>query len=107
MIGRGLSKILTEAAETYDIVILDAPPMLGFAEPLQIATAVDGVIVVARAGETNRKAVATVLGTLQRLRANVVGMVLNEMTGQISDSYYYYGYYGKYHRYYSPSNGDE
>ncbi|MGA2328662.1 MAG: polysaccharide biosynthesis tyrosine autokinase [Bryobacteraceae bacterium] len=107
LIGRGLSKILTEAAETYDIVILDAPPMLGFAEPLQIATAVDGVIVVARAGETNRKAVATVLGTLQRLRANVVGMVLNEMTGQISDSYYYYGYHGKYHRYYSPSNGTE
>ncbi|MGO9095601.1 MAG: GumC family protein [Bryobacteraceae bacterium] len=101
LIGRGLSKILEEAAASYDMVILDAPPMLGFAEPLQMATMADGVIVVARAGETNRKAVATVLGTLQRLRANLVGVVLNEMTGQISDSYNYYGYHGKYYRHYS------
>ena len=41
---------LDEAASEYNLVVLDAPPLLGFAEPLQMATAVDGVIVVARAG---------------------------------------------------------
>ena len=50
--------MLEEASLEYDLVILDAPPLLGFAEPLQMATAVDGVIVVARAGQTSRKAVA-------------------------------------------------
>jgi Mrp family chromosome partitioning ATPase len=39
-----------EAAREYDLVVLDAPPLLGFAEPLQMASLVDGVIVVARAG---------------------------------------------------------
>jgi hypothetical protein len=34
------------------------------------------------------------------VRANVVGLVLNEVTKDVSDSYYYYGYYGKYYRYY-------
>lgn len=92
LIGMGLSTILEEAAATYDLVILDAPPMLGSAEPLQLATVVDGVVVVARAGQTSRKAVASVLGTLQRLRANLVGLVLNDMTGQFSDGYKYYGY---------------
>jgi hypothetical protein len=30
-----------------------------------------------------------------------VGLVLNEVTRDMSDSYhYYYGYYGKYNRYY-------
>ena len=43
------------------------------------------------------------LNTLQRVRANVVGLVLNEVTKDVSDSYHYYGYYGyygKYHKYY-------
>ncbi len=92
LIGRGLSELLEEASTEYDLVILDAPPLLGFAEPLQMATAVDGVIVVARAGRTNRRAVASVLATLNRLRAKVVGLVLNEVHKELSDSYYYYNY---------------
>jgi Mrp family chromosome partitioning ATPase len=59
---------------------------------------VDGVIVVARAGRTNRRAVASVLAILNRLRAKVVGLVLNEVHKELSDSYYYYDYYRSYHR---------
>lgn len=90
--------MLEEASVEYDLVILDAPPLLGFAEPLQMASAVDGVIVVARAGRTSRRAVASVLATLHRLRAKVVGLVLNEVHKELSDSYYYYGYYRSYYR---------
>ncbi len=97
LIGRGLAELLEEASSEYDLVLLDAPPLLGFAEPLQMATAVDGVIVVARAGQTSRKAVASVLATLNRLRAKVVGLVLNEVHKELSDSYYYYGYYRSYY----------
>jgi capsular exopolysaccharide synthesis family protein len=97
LIGRGLAELLEEASSDYDLVLLDAPPLLGFAEPLQMATAVDGVLVVARAGQTSRKAVASVLATLNRLRAKVVGLVLNEVHKELSDSYYYYGYYRSYY----------
>jgi capsular exopolysaccharide synthesis family protein len=98
LVGRGLTEVLEEAAAEYDLVMLDAPPLLGFAEPLQMATAVDGVVVVARAGQTSRKAVASVLATLNRLRAKVVGVVLNEVHKELSDSYYYYGHYRSYYR---------
>lgn len=98
LVGRGLTEVLEEAASEYDLVILDAPPLLGFAEPLQMATAVDGVVVVAKAGQTSRKAVASVLATLNRLRAKVVGIVLNEVHKELSDSYYYYGYYRSYYK---------
>ncbi|HEY1759024.1 MAG TPA: polysaccharide biosynthesis tyrosine autokinase [Bryobacteraceae bacterium] len=98
LVGRGLTELLEEAASEYDLVVLDAPPLLGFAEPLQMATAADGVLVVARAGQTSRKAVATVLATLNRLRARVVGVVLNEVHKELSDSYSYYGYYRAYYR---------
>ncbi len=98
IVGRGLLDLLEEACAEYDLVILDAPPLLGFAEPLQMATSVDGVVVVTRAGETNRKAVAAVISTLTRLRANVMGIVLNQCHQELSDSYYYYSHYGKYYR---------
>jgi capsular exopolysaccharide synthesis family protein len=97
VVGKELAQLLDEAAQEFDLVILDAPPLLGFPEPLQMAAAVDGVIIVTRAGQTNRTAVATVLNTLARLRANVIGLVLNEVHREMSHSYYYYGHYGKYY----------
>ena len=88
---------MQEASLAYDLVVLDAPPLLGFSEPLQMASVVDGVLVVARAGKTSRKSVQQVLTTLQRLRAHVVGLVLNGVHKEISDSYYYYGHYRRYY----------
>lgn len=99
-LGSALPHILDDAIGDYDLIIIDAPPLPGFAEPLQMSTAVDGVLVVARAGQTHRKAIGSVLSSLQRVRANLIGLVLNEVTKDLSDSYHYYGTYGKY---YSPS----
>jgi len=97
LIGRGLSELLEEASMVYDLVILDAPPLLGFAEPLEMASIVDGVLVVARAGATNKKAVAYVISTLHRLRANILGVVLNEVHSETCDQYYYYDHYRDYY----------
>jgi len=100
-LGAVLAHLLDEARKDYDLVIIDAPPMLGFAEPLQMAAIVDGVVVMTLAGQTNKQAVATVLTSLKRLKANVIGVALNEVREDTSDRYYYYGYYGKYYsRYY-------
>jgi polysaccharide biosynthesis transport protein len=97
LVGRGLDELMQEASMDYDLVVLDAPPLLGFSEPLQMASLVDGVLVVARAGKTSRKSVQAVLTTLQRLRAHVIGLVLNGVHKEISDSYYYYGHYRRYY----------
>lgn len=98
LVGQALSTILQEAGRDYDLIIVDGPPLLGFAEPLQMATAADGVLIVTQAGETSRKAVGSVVQTLVRLRANIVGIVLNQITNDMSDSYYYYGSYRKYYK---------
>lgn len=95
LIGSRLAELLDEFAKEYDLVILDSPPLLGFAECLQMADAADGVLIVTRAGVTQRKAVATVVSTLQRLRTNVIGVVLNKVTQ--STSQYGYAYYGRHH----------
>jgi Mrp family chromosome partitioning ATPase len=97
LVGRGLEELLSEACEEFDLVILDAPPLLGFAEPLQMAAVVDGVVVVTRAGQTQRSALQSVLSTLRRLRANVLGVVLNDVNQGTSSGYQYYSQYGKYY----------
>ena len=103
-LGTVLEKLLTEAETDYDLVITDSPPLLGFAEPLQMAAVVDGVVVVTLAAQTSRAAVASVLSSLKRLKTNVIGVALNEVHEDMSDRYYYYGYYGKYYsRYYKPT----
>jgi capsular exopolysaccharide synthesis family protein len=101
LVGTGLINVLEEAAAEYDLVVLDSPPLLGFPEPMQMAAAVDGVVVVAVAGRTNRKALGSAINTLKRLRANVVGVVLNEVRADSSDNYYYDHYHPKYYKHYS------
>jgi Mrp family chromosome partitioning ATPase len=93
-----LATLLDEFAKDYDLVILDSPPLLGFAECLQIAAAADGVLIISRAGETRRKAVAEVVSVLQRLHANIIGVILNQVNRNTSaEAYSTYGYYGKYY----------
>ncbi len=97
LVGSIMVDILEEATKEYDLIIVDAPPLLGFAEAMQVATAVDGVVVLARAGQTSRKAVARALATLNRLRANVIGLVLNEVDKNNTHGYYDYNDYRKYY----------
>jgi capsular exopolysaccharide synthesis family protein len=96
MMGSTMRQLIHQATEVYDLVVIDAPPTLGFAESLQLATTVDGVIIVARAGKTNRRAVASVLTFLRRVRANVLGVVLNQYESNMGADHYSYGYYGYY-----------
>jgi succinoglycan biosynthesis transport protein ExoP len=97
LVGSMMMDILDEASKEYDLILVDAPPLLGFAEAMQVAKSVDGVVVMARAGQTSRRAVATVLATLKRLRANVIGLVLNEVDRGNTNDYYYYSDYRKYY----------
>jgi capsular exopolysaccharide synthesis family protein len=99
LIGPRLSSLLDEFNKEYDLVIIDSPPLLGFAECLQIATAADGVLIVSLAAETKRKAVAAVVSTLKKLRTNIIGVVMNQVgqntsSGGYSYGYYRYGHYG-------------
>jgi len=101
LVGAELTALVESACAEYDLIVLDSPPLLGFPEPLQMAVSVDGVLMVALAGRTNRKALGSAIGTLKRLRANVVGVVMNDVRADSSDNYYYYHYHPKYYKHYS------
>lgn len=88
-------------AERYDLVVLDCPPVLLGADAAILATRVDGVLLVLRAGQTARVAALDALAQLHTVGARVVGAVLNDPDSQVDDyrSYKAYRYY-----YYEPSH---
>lgn len=106
--GSGIENLLEHAVRDYSLVIIDSSPLMNFAEPLQMASMVDGVVIVSVAGETNRKALSSVLAKLNRLRVNVLGLVMNKVTKNMSENYEYYGY-GKYssNYYYHADRGEK
>ena len=76
--------------ETFDIVIVDSPPILGLADFDLISAACDGVLMIVRAGKTNREALAE---TVEHLHGKkLLGVILNGMQTQPSNynGYYYY-----------------
>jgi capsular exopolysaccharide synthesis family protein len=89
LIGSSIAEMLYEAVKVYDLIILDAPPILGFAEPMHLAIAVDAVVIVATARGTTRQEIRAAVSTLNRLRANLIGIVLNRLNQGAGGNGYY------------------
>lgn len=98
-----VAELLAEAIKEYDLIIVDAPPMLFLAEPIQLACVTDGVLVVGRAGHTDQRSVAAVFATLRRVKANVLGLVINGADPGQSPTYKHYRASRRYMR--RPSTG--
>lgn len=84
------------ARENYDVIVVDTPPILAVSESLTIGRLVDGMVVVARAQQTNRFALAEAVSRLRRVEAPLLGVVVNGVSsGDGSGGYgsYYYRYY--------------
>ncbi len=80
----------------YNFVIFDSPPVLGLSDSVILSTLADGVIMVVKAGETPKDAIAQARKTLNGVNARILGVVLND----ISHKDLRYGSYSYYHSYY-------
>src|ERR687889_975534 len=93
--GVRMRVLLQELAKSFDLVILDTPPVLATADAGILAALADGVLLVGRAGQTDRVAAKRAHQQLMNVGARVVGTVLNDPGGEVSqygDYYYPYDY---------------
>jgi len=98
VIGERLGEILKEACSLYEIVIVDCPPV-ALAVTQAVTGLANGVLVVARSGQTRKESLEDVFAGLEPER--VVGLVLND---QRRSKQFYYPSYGSYDRYLEASS---
>jgi polysaccharide biosynthesis transport protein len=94
--GPRMPSLLALASESFDIVIIDGPPVVGLADAPILANLVQATLMVVAAGETRRNVVRTALRRLSQAQANIVGVVLNKFDIQIAAYGYGYGDYTYY-----------
>jgi capsular exopolysaccharide synthesis family protein len=79
LVQTGVYKLLEEAYQEFDLVILDGPPLLGAPESAQLAAMATAVLMVSRAGFSTKKRVNEAYSLLKRARARIVGMVIDDV----------------------------
>ncbi len=97
--SKGMTDFMKEARKEYDIVLMDCPPLLPVTDAAILAPRVDGVVLVYQAGRIPRNALKRAKTHLENVRANILGIVLNDITAEISGYYplsqYQTKYYGE------------
>jgi capsular exopolysaccharide synthesis family protein len=97
LLGQGrLQELLTWARDHYDYVLIDTPPVLLVTDALIIATHCDTLLVVARIGVAQKRALRRIRQDLAKYPGKQFGVVANALPH--SDTYY--GGYGNYRKYY-------
>ncbi|WP_435770493.1 polysaccharide biosynthesis tyrosine autokinase [Nocardioides sp. SYSU DS0651] len=84
--------LIRRLRSSYDMVIIDAPPLLPVADASVLAKLADGVIVVVRHGKTTRDQVGEAIKRLDQVGARLYGVVVNMVAKRAVGSYYYYYY---------------
>lgn len=85
-----LLEFIEEARKTYDCIIMDSSPLLAVSDPLILAAAVDGVVLVVRATSLRQHDAHRTVEILRTLGMPVFGCFVNGITS--SDGGYGYGY---------------
>jgi capsular exopolysaccharide synthesis family protein len=88
-------RVLAEAVRRFDFVIVDTPPVAAAADAEILSAHADAVLLVVRAGQTDRRAAQHAVQQLRAVGARLVGGVLNdpdEKTEGYSSYKYYAGY---------------
>ncbi|HLM66131.1 MAG TPA: polysaccharide biosynthesis tyrosine autokinase, partial [Longimicrobium sp.] len=95
--GAAMGRLLRELNGRYDVVVVDTPPVLAAADAEILAAQADAVLLVIRAGQTERQSAHYAIQQLRAVGARIVGAVLNDPDQKIAG----YGKYAYYYDYYA------
>jgi capsular exopolysaccharide synthesis family protein len=87
--SRRMEATIARLRAEADIVLFDTPPVVAVTDAAVLATKVDGVLLVFQAGKTSRDRARRARQMLEKVKANIIGVVLNNAAVEQG-----YGYYG-------------
>lgn len=102
LLGSNKMKAFVEnIVQKFDMVIFDSPPIGMVTDSAILSTLVDGTIFVCSVGETDVDVAKLAKESLDKVNANILGVVLNKvpMNGGRYYKYHYHQYYSYYYYY--------
>jgi polysaccharide biosynthesis transport protein len=91
--SRAMVELLSWAAERYELVVIDTPPVAVVSDAMPLLSKVDGVVLVSRLGKNSRDAAAFLRERLVGVKAPLLGVIANGVRAK-GRGEYAYGYYG-------------
>lgn len=91
-----MSELLIELAKSYDYVLVDSPPLSNVADARVVAAKCDRTVVVVKAFATSRHHVRRAIDSLIEAKADLAGVILNDLDVRIPNSSYSYNYPRRY-----------
>jgi succinoglycan biosynthesis transport protein ExoP len=91
--SQGMARLLQDLEARYDVVLIDAPPLLPVTDAAILSKNAGGAIVVVAAGRTHRTQLKSAIANLTNVGADVLGLVITMLPTKGPDAYGY-GHYG-------------
>ncbi len=84
-----MSYLTTQGAKIFDMVIVDAPPVLGFADSLILSSLASSTLIVAKEDGIDTANIKTTIEQLGRVKNNVLGFLLIKSKNDAVETKYY------------------
>jgi succinoglycan biosynthesis transport protein ExoP len=88
------AELLNSQRESYDLILVDTPPLLHVADAVVVGNLVDTILMIVRSGVTRRQMMLRAIETTRRQCLAFMALVVNGVDTMSADYYYTYGYYG-------------
>lgn len=88
--SKRMEALLEKMRETYDVIIIDTPSIMSVTDAQIVAAQSDGVVLVVDSGKLKKEVALKAKAALEHVQANLIGVVLNNINRNHSDSYSYY-----------------
>lgn len=89
-------KLISQMRAQFDYVIIDSSPLLAVTDAALLAASADGVLIIARYGQTKRDQLTHAVGNLRDVGASILGTIFTMTPTRGDSSYSYsYSYYGE------------
>lgn len=87
-----MATLLAALSKHYDRIVLDTPPVISVTDAQIISSRADATILVVPYGIAQKAAVLDAKVLLQKVNANIIGVVMNRVPTTAQSNYYYDGY---------------
>ena len=84
-----MRELLESVREKFDVILIDAPPVLAVIDAIVLGVFSDSMVIVVRSGKTTKKGLTKAVSEVRKTKAQIIGVVYNEVKVKSNGTQYY------------------